>query len=492
MQLKHQSLLTNYIFNFIKTFSGLAFPIITFVYSARILGVDGVGQVNFVKSIITYFILFAMLGMNYYGTRETAKLREDRRKLSKFVQEMLLINCTTTVLSYTMLFLSIWLVPKLRGYQTLLVVNSAAILLQGMGMEWLYQGLEEYRYITIRSLIFQFLALVALVFFVRKPDDVVPYAAVSLLATSGSYVLNFANARKYVDFCRFDHYEIKKHLSPLLWLFALVVSMELYTVLDSTMLGFIQGDAAVGRYTAAVRVNKIIIALITAIGTVLIPRISFYIGQGEHEKVRRLVEKAYNYTFLLSIPASIGLFILSDEIILLFSGAEFYSAAFTMRLLTPIVLVIPFSMATNQQTLVPMGHEKWMLLATSLGAITNLISNAILIPRFAENGAAIATVLAETVVATVSYCNASRFFCMKQFFKKYCQYWVAAAPIPLIAYVIKILPIYYMFQILLIIFLSCGNYFFILWKMKNQYMIEVMETVRDKLKSKETEYEIFR
>ena len=297
-------------------------------------------------------------------------------------------------------------------------------------------------------------------------------------------MLNFINARKYVEFRRFDHYEIKKHLSPLFWLFALVISMELYTVLDSTMLGFIQGDAAVGRYTAAVKVNKMVITLISAVGTVLIPRLSFYIGRGENAKIKILVDKAYNYMFLLSIPAAVGLFVLSKEIILLFSGAEFSSASFTMKLLTPIVLTIPFSVATNQQMLVPMGHEKLMLFATSLGAVTNLICNAILIPRFAENGAAVATVLAETVVAVVSFFNAGRFFEMKQFFINYYQYWIAAVPISLIAYVIRFFPVNYVIRVLLIVFLSCETYFFILWAMKNQYLIEAMNTARDKLKSK--------
>lgn len=160
-----KTLIKNYIFNFAKTLSGLLFPLITFTYSARILGVDGIGQVNFAKSIISYFVLIAGLGMNYYGTREAAKRRDNRTQLSRFVREMLLINGLTTALAYGLLVVAVLTVPKLQGYGTLLAICSLAIVMQGLGMEWLYQGMEEYRYIAIRSMAFQGVALILMFLF---------------------------------------------------------------------------------------------------------------------------------------------------------------------------------------------------------------------------------------------------------------------------------------------------------------------------------------
>ena len=473
-----KSLLKNGIFNFVKTFSSVAFPVITFTYSARILGVDGVGQVNFAKSIITYFTMFAMLGMNYYGTREAAKLREDRDKLSKYAHEMLIINSVTTALAYGLLFLSIALVPKLQDYRTLLLVNSLAIALQGMGMEWLYQALEEYRYIAIRSILFQVMALAGMFVFVRDAEDVVPYAAITLIASSGAYVMNFVNARKFIDMQWYGHYEIKKHLRPLLLLFAMAASIELYTVLDSTMLGFMQGDIAVGRYTAASKVNKLVITLITAIGVVLIPRVSYHIGQGEREKVNVLVEKAYNYVFMLSVPAAVGLFMLGDEIVLLFSGSAFRSAALTLRILTPIVLVIPFSVTTNQQTFVPMGKEKLVLLSTLVGAVMNMICNAILIPRYAENGAAAATVIAETAVAVVCFLNVKKYFNLANIFYWFTQYVFAALPISIICSLLKRFVAVYFLRLCIAVIISCLLYFVVLLICKNPYATDIVLMVR--------------
>lgn len=157
--------------------------------------------------------------------RGGAKLRDNPVKFSRFSQEMLMINGCTTLFAYVLLIIAMLAVPKLKGYEALLFGNSFAILLQGMGMEWTYQAVEEYRYIALRSVLFQGIALIVLFLLVRKPDDVVPYAIILLLASSGSYVLNFINARKYIRFCRFEHYEIKKHLRPLLWLFARAVSL---------------------------------------------------------------------------------------------------------------------------------------------------------------------------------------------------------------------------------------------------------------------------
>ena len=482
---KEKSIVKNSIFNFIKTFSNVAFPVITFTYSARILGIDGVGKISFVKSVIAYFTMFALLGMNYYGTREAAKLREDRDKLSKYAHEMLLINGITTVLAYVLLFLAMLFVPRLRSYSTLVLINSLAIVLQGMGMEWLYQGLEEYRYIAVRSVLFQVGALVAMFIFVRNAGDVVPYSAVTLTATSGSYVLNFANTRKYINLRWYGNYEVKKHLRPLLRLFAMTVSIELYTVLDSTMLGFFQGDAAVGRYTAAVKVNKMIITLINAAGVVLIPRLSFYIGQGEWEKIKTLVNKIYNFVFLLSVPATVGLFMLGNEIILLFSGSAFSSAALTMRLLTPIVLIIPLSVVTNLQVFIPMGKEKLILCATMSGAVTNFSCNLFLIPRFAENGAAIATVAAEMVVTIVCFACVRKFFDMRQIFNKYYQYWLAAIPIPLITILAKTLPVHYVIRMFIVMVLSAGCYFLLLLVLKNDYLLETFQTVRNNLMEKQ-------
>lgn len=479
---KGKSLFKNYIFNLLKTISGVAFPVITFAYASRVLGAEGIGRVNFAKSVVSYFVMIALLGMNEYGTRECAKLRDDSNKLSKFVHEMLIINTMTTIVSYVLLLIVITNVPKLQEDQQIILISSLAVFLRGMGMDWLYQGLEEYRYIAMRSVLFQGIAMIALLVLVRDATDVLPYTFVLLLATYGSYVLNFFNARRIIHFQWYGNYELKKHLKPLLWLFALAVSIELYTVLDTTMLGFFQDSASVGRYTASVKINKLIVTVITAIGVVLIPRLSYYIEKSEKEKVNILVDKVFNYVSLLSIPAAIGLFVLSDDIIQLFSGTDFLSAAGTMRILTPIVAIIPLSVVTNIQIFVPMGKEKMVLLSTTTGAVVNMAGNIVLIPRYAENGAAAATVVAETMVTIVSLFCARKFYNIRIIFSRYYQYWIAAAPIPLIAWIVQKAEIGRIIRMGIIIVTSAFCYFLILIIFKNNYFIEVLQRIINKVK----------
>lgn len=479
---KVRSLVENYFYNLIKTISGVVYPIVTFAYASRVLGEEGIGKVNFARSVVTYFVMLALLGMNEYGTRECARIRDDRDALSKFSHEMLMINTCTTLLSYSLFFFALIFVPKLQIYKSLLLLNSLAIILKGMGVEWLYQGLEEYRYIAVRSILFQLAAVAVLFIFVRDANDVLAYAFVLLLATSGSYVFNFINIRNLISFKWYGSYGIKKHLKSLLWLFAVAVSIELYTVLDTTMLGLIQNDAAVGRYTAAIKINKLVITIITAIGAVMIPRLSYYIRYGEKEKVSSLVEKLYNYVLMFSVPASIGLCALSRDIIHLFSGAGFTSAELTMQILTPIVLIIPLSVVTNVQTFVPMGKEKLILLSTMTGAIVNFTCNLILIPRFSENGAAIATVIAEAMVTIVSLICADKFYNLRKIFKDVYQYLIAAMPIPLIIILFNKMASCYVLRMATVILLSAICYFAILWRFKNRYLNDVIKTVTNRKK----------
>ena len=485
---REKSLFQNYLFNLIKTLNSILFPIVTFTYSAHILGVDGVGKINFAKSIISYFTMIAMLGMNYYGTREAAKRRDDRGKLSKFCVEMLIINSCTTLLAYVLLAMVMILVLPLREYGTLLMICSVSIVLQGMGLEWLYQGLEEYRYIAMRSVLFQVGALIAMFVFVRDESDVVPYTAITVMASSGSYILNFINARKYIQPNRNIHYEIRKHMKPLLWLFAMAVSIELYTVLDSTMLGFIKGDSAVGLYTAAIKVERMINTLILSVGVVLMPRLSFYIGQGEMKKTAELVKTAYNYIFMLSVPATVGLFMLSDDIILLFSGSKFVMASRAMRIMTPIVILIPFSAMTNQQTLIPMGKEKLILISTCVGAVTNFTLNSVLIPRYAQNGAAVGTVLAETAVAVVCLINVRKYFDIRAIFRTIWQYFIAALPIPLIVVLVSRWKLQYIIGMVLEITISAAAYFVILMLLRNPYIREAVTAIQGRFAKRKEQF----
>lgn len=485
MKNNNSSIAENAILNFIKTLTGIIFPIITFAYASRILGVDGVGRVTFSKNVTTYFVTVATFGVNYYGTREVAKMQDNPILLSKFCHEMLIINGIGCIVSYALLLVSLFCVPKFRDYKVLLLVNSVSIILTSIGMDWLYQGLEKFKFITVRTITFQLIAVAYMLLFVKTNGDTLAYTVALIVSSSGAFVLNFINSQKLISFKRTrEAYNIKVHLKPMLWLFAFSVSVELYTVLDSTMLGFLKGDTSVGLYTVAVKTNKMTDTLVTSLGVALIPRLAYYLSHNAGEESKKLIENAYNFIFLFSVPLCFGIFTLSKEIIYLFSGAEFLPASITMRLLTPIIVIIPFNVLTNIQIFIPMGRERLVLFSSVIAAAVNLSVNSILIPPFAQNGAAVGTVIAEGTCAVLCFILARKYIGIRGVFKLNYQYWIASAPIIGIGFIVAMICESIIFRITLTVIMSMIIYAVILHAFKNPYFKYIMEFITSKFHRK--------
>ncbi|MBP3803800.1 MAG: flippase [Oribacterium sp.] len=401
--MKKQSIKTNAVLNLIKTLMSVLFPLITFPYASRVLLPEGIGKVQFASSIISYFSLLATLGITSYGVREGAKYRDSKEKLSIFAKEIFTINALSTLISYAILFVLIFIVPKFYEYRNLLIVSSSSILFTALGMEWLYTALEDFKYITIRSISFQFLSLILLFAFVHTKDDVLEYAAISVVSSVGSNAFNFINSRKYINFkgIRVKLLDLKKHIGPVLILFIMVVTSSIYTILDTSMLGFLTNDYQVGLYTAATKINRIVLNLVVSIGAVLLPRLSYYKGTNDNEKFLKLAYKSADLILALSIPAAIGLSVLSDCVIEVISGVEYMGAVPVMRIINPIIIIVGMSNFLGVQLFMPLRKERWTLYSDLAGAFCNLSLNMMLIPSCGALGAAIASLVAELVVTGV-------------------------------------------------------------------------------------------
>ena len=280
MENKQKSLKLNFVMNAALTMSSIIFPIVTFPYVSRILMPSGTGRVTFATSLISYFSIFAQLGIPTYGIRACAQVRDDRAKLSKTVHELLIINLIMSFFVYIFLGVALVTVPRLFEDRILYIIISSTILLNVIGMEWLYKGLEKYSYITIRSIIFKFIALIAMFVFVHKKDDYIIYGAISIFAASASNILNIIHARKYIYFSFIGHYDLRKHLKAVLVFFAMSCATTIYTNLDTVMLGFMKSDIDVGYYNAAVKIKVILVQVVASLGGVLLPRCSYYVEKG--------------------------------------------------------------------------------------------------------------------------------------------------------------------------------------------------------------------
>jgi O-antigen/teichoic acid export membrane protein len=389
--------------NVILTMSSFIFPLITFPYISRVLLPVGTGKISFATSFITYFNMVAQLGIPTYGIRACARVRDDREELTRTAHELLFINLIMSVFSYIVLFFMIAYVPRLREEKTLCIIISSMILLSAIGMEWLYKALEQYTYITIRSIVFKLIALVAMFMLVHAQDDYVIYGAITSCAAYASYLLNFINAHKYIDMKPVGGYHLKRHLKAVMIFFAMSCATTIYTNLDTVMLGFMTTDTDVGYYDAAVKIKNILVSVVTSLGAVLLPRASYYIEQGMLDEFRRISKKALNFVILLATPMMVYFILFAKQGIYFLSGEAYTGSILPMQIIMPTLLFIGITNILGIQILVPLGREKIVLYSEIAGAVTDLIINALLIPHYAAAGAAAGTLIAEAVVLLVQY-----------------------------------------------------------------------------------------
>lgn len=398
---KQKSLKINFIMNAILTMSQFVFPLISFPYVSRILLPVGTGKVSFATSLITYFSMFAQLGIPTYGIRACAKVRDNREELTRTAQELLAINIVTNIVSYIAFFLTLTFSPRLQEDKPLYVIMSFTIILTSVGMEWLYKALEQYTYITIRSVIFKLIALIAMFLLIHEKSDYVIYGGITIFAASASNIFNLLNVHKYIDLKPVGNYNFRRHVKPVGTFLAMACATTVYTNLDNVMLGFMTTDIDVGYYNAAVKIKNMLTSFVTSLGTVLLPRASYYVENGMIKEFKIITEKALSFVFLVATPMMVYFVLFAKEGILFLSGSSYVNSIVPMQLIMPTLLFVGITNILGIQILVPLGKEKVVLYSEIVGGAVDIILNAILIPHYASAGAAIGTLVAEFWVLVV-------------------------------------------------------------------------------------------
>ena len=392
---KQKSIKKNIVMNVILNVSNFIFPLITYSYVARVILPIGTGKVAFANSVLSYFLSIASLGIPAYGRRECAKIRDDKKRLSHLVQELLIINIGTTLVAYILLCGMVIFVPKLYSYKELFVIMSSNILLTTLGMEWLYQAIEEYTYITVRSLFFKSISIILTLVLIRTEEDYIWYGFLSVFTTSASYILNLWNVRKYISFKKMETYSLKKHIKPILTMFSASVIISIYSNLDISMLGIICNEEEVGLYSAALKIKNLLASVSISMTTVLIPRISYYIECKLKRKVRELLLISLRLLLIITIPIAIYIFIFSTNVLHFLVGEEYVQAADSLRIL--IICIIPMVLTNlyGNLILIPYNQEKRYSQSVFIGMWINIILNTMLIPVLGAVGAAIGTLITE-------------------------------------------------------------------------------------------------
>jgi len=475
------SLKRNFIYNNLLGVTNVIFPLVTFPYATRVLGPDGIGITSFAISFSAFFIILSSLGIPIYGIREIAKCRENKERLSKTFSELVLIQSIWSVF-VIIIYAIILLVTDTYKDEMNLKYLSFVHILSGIGLlNWFFQGIENYKYISIVNFIVKVLAIILLFILVSKESDYWLYYLIFVLSALMAMIINFYYSFKFVKIS-FKNLNLKRHLTPVLVLFSTQLAISLYVNLDLVMLKYLSGDEQVGYYTVAIKVVKTTLLVVSSLGAVLIPRIALLIEQQKKDKVKKLIEKSVQFVLLLAFPIMIGFGMLSKDIVLLFAGDKFLYATTLMYFLLPLVLLIGMSNIFGLQILVPSNKENKLLIGVLVGAILNFSFNLLLIPIYNANGAAISTIVTEIVITLLLYrfCKTSLSFNIP--YKKSIEYFL----ISLLFIPVGILLSCFLKGIFFILFFSaiCGIVYsgILFWRKDAFFMNNLLKPILKKIR----------
>lgn len=408
-----KSLKKNVALNLVRSIMSVLFPLVSFPYASRILLPSGIGNINFANSIIDIFLLISGLGIVTYGTREGSKIKDDQKKLNKFAREMFILNICSMAISLLLFFISLSFVDKFSEVRTLLLITSVKIVFESVGLSWVLFVMEDYKAITIRSILLQSISLGFLFIFVHEPSDIWKYAIMGIIYSVGANSFSLFYTRKYVNIFDKTTIELRKHFRRMFIFFGLAASAKLYAVVDSTMLGFLCTPEQVGFYSAANKLVNIVIMVISAALSVFLPRATYYYSNNNKKDYYALVRDAINTTVFYALPVSFGLFILCEPVIILINGKDFMEAIPSMKFLCVQILFTSLIMAIQNLLLVPRNEERVILISQNIAFAVNLIFNSILIKRYQAYGASIATSISQISLFLILF-----IYTRKHIFKK--------------------------------------------------------------------------
>lgn len=481
--MKVKSVKLNFILNTTRIFLGAFFILVTTPYITRVLGAENLGKVDYVNSIIQYFILFTALGIPNYGIREIAKTRDNIFDRTKTVIELGIILIITTIIGYVVLFFLLNNINGFKELKTLILIMSTWILFNNIGFEWFYQGIENQVYITIRFIIIRLIVLILMFLFVKNSKDYIIYGIILVLMNSGSNVLNLINIRKYLSFknITLKKLDLKKHIKPILIIFAASLSVSIYLQLDVVMLGNVS-EKIVAYYTVPNKLIRLVLVVITALGTVLVPRITNCLKNNDMENYKKYINYSLKYILMISIPSVVGIFLLANNIILIMAGERFIESILTMRILVFILFIVGIAYFLGFQLLYPHGLEKYYTYSVTTAAIINFIFNYIMIPKYYQNGAAIGTIIAELtgvmlmLYFTRNYLKEIEFYNLKNL-----KYFISAIIMGIIILFIKSLCLGNILTMLVSISLGSIIYFIILLLLKEDIVVLGFNVIKNKL-----------
>lgn len=484
--MKKNSVAKNYIYNLTYQILVLILPLITTPYISRVLGAEGTGIYSYTISITTYFILFGTLGISMYAQREIAYVQDKVKERSKIFWEIIVVRFITLSLSMILFYLTYARNGEYSMYYRILLLE---ILANCFDISPFFQGMEEFKKIIVRNLIVKMVSIISVFLFIKTENDTNIYLLIYALSTFLGNISLWFYLPKYIHKVPFKELQLLKHIRPTIVLFVPQVATQIYTVLDKTMIGNMVADKAeVGYYEQSQKIVKMLLTIVTSLGTVMLPRIANKFANGKKEEIKENIYQSFEFVYFLAIPLTCGVISVAPIFIPLFLGQAFEKSSILTSIISPIILIIGLSNVIGTQYLLPTKKQKQFTISVVAGAFCNLILNGMLIPKLLSIGAAIATLLAESVVTLVQFYMIRNEFSIIKIVKKSKDYLLAGIGMLTLNFLCQKLlltNVKPVIQLFILVGLGGITYITILIIiLKNKYMIECLTKLKEKIKTR--------
>ena len=478
-----RSIGVNALLNIIKQVLSILFPMITVYTATRALGKDNYGMVNYIKSIVSYFILLSGLGISTYAIREGSKCRDDQKQLNMFANQVFTINTFSTIISSFLLLIFLFIiriVPSSKEFAIYLVFGSSMIL-SLVGADWINSIYEDYLYLTVRYICIYGIALICLFAFVRIPENYLIYAILTVIATYGGNVLNILYVRRYAKLRLVPLSECRRHFTPILILFSSTIASTVYISSDTTILGAIVGNNAVAIYTVASQIYVAIKHMTNAAVSVAIPRLSYFVGNKDVESFNILVTKIINYALLFVCPCVVGLFELSDSAMVFMGGNDYLVGTVSLKVLSIALFFAVVAYLLSRCILIPSNKDKVYLMATIISALINIGLNFLFVPKLLYTGAAITTLISEIIVFAIFWIYSQKIIQIKIPWKDFIKSMCGCLFIVIACQIIKIFRLNTIMTVVLSVVVSVVSYVAIVLVIRHSIALEIMQKMKNKV-----------
>ena len=477
---KEKNIKKNYIYNLTYQILVIIVPLITTPYLSRVLGAESIGIYSYTLSITTYFILIGSLGVALYGQREIAYVQDNKEKRSKIFWEIFLMRLCSLGVSLIIFYFTFVLNGEYSTYYKILILE---ILANAIDISWFFQGMEEFKKTVMRNTIVKLISVVCIFLFVNSSDDLYKYFVIYVLSNFLGNLSLWMYLPKYINKVKVKELRIFKHLKPTVILFIPQVAVQIYTVLDKSMIGAIVSDKSeVGFYEQAQKIIKLLTAIATSLGTVMVPRMANVFAKGNKEKLAQYMENSFSFVLLLAFPLMFGMISIASKFVPVFYGEGYEKVIVLINIIVPIVLAIGLSNVIGTQYLLPTKQQKKYTISVTLGAIVNFILNMIFIRLWSSIGASIATVIAEFTVTGIQLYAVRNEFKLTHIIKLTKNYFIAGVLMFIVSILIGSVITNNIISIVVQIFASAVTYFSVLIILKDNMVIEGLNMIKQKIR----------